>query len=97
MSTTVSIAWAFLALPLSADDESYEIAYLDSSAGRGLEVGGMDFLPDGSLALSTRRGQVWIVEDPMAADPADAGFRLFCEGLWEGLRAGAGRHVGVAR
>ena len=50
-----------------------------------LEIGGMDFLPDGRLAVSTRRGQVWIIDDPLDPDPKKARFHLFAEGLCEGL------------
>lgn len=63
----------------------YTVDYLRPPAGALLEVGGLDFLPDGRLVVATRRGQVWIVENPLAANPADARFTLFAEGLWEGL------------
>ena len=63
----------------------YRVDWLTPPPGSVLEVGGIDFLPDGRLALSTRRGQVWIVENPLAEDPADARFSLFAEGLQEGL------------
>jgi len=63
----------------------YDVDYLTPPDGEILEVGGMDFLPDGRLAISTRRGQVWLVENPLAEDPADARFTLFAEGLFEGL------------
>ena len=70
----------------SADEaEFFALDALTSPDGSVLEVGGMDFLPDGRLAVSTRRGQVWIVENPLADDPADARFHLFAEGLQEGL------------
>jgi len=69
--------------PTEAD--SYAVDYLTPPEGAILEVGGMDFLPDGRLALSTRRGQVWLVENPLAKDPKDAKFSLFAEGLNEGL------------
>jgi len=65
--------------------DSYALDYLTPPEGEAVEVGGMDFLPDGSLIVSTRRGQVWWIENPTAADPADARFHLFCEGLQEGL------------
>src|SRR5262245_20367604 len=67
------------------EGDSYPVDYLTPPDGAILEVGGMDFLPDGRLALSTRRGQVWIVENPLAKDPKDAKFTLFAEGLYEGL------------
>ena len=72
----------------ASEADHYAIDYLvppDDLVGAVLEVGGMDFLPDGRLVVSTRRGQVWIVEDALADDPSDASFSLFCEGLWEGL------------
>src|SRR5262249_31227130 len=59
--------------------------YLKPPDGAVLEVGGMDFLSDGRLLVSTRRGQVWLVDHPLDADPAAARFSLFAEGLDEGL------------
>lgn len=41
----------------------YAVDYLTPPSGEILEVGGMEFLPDGRLAVSTRRGQVWLVEE----------------------------------
>jgi glucose/arabinose dehydrogenase len=81
------IAALLLAATLGDPVESdfYAVDWLAPPQGSVLEVGGMDFLPDGRLALSTRRGQVWIVADPLAKDPKDARFTLFAEGLQEGL------------
>ncbi len=70
---------------LQTGEPPYTVDYLTPPEGDALEVGGMDFLPDGRLVVSTRRGQVWLVEEPLASDPADARFDLFVEGLWEGL------------
>jgi glucose/arabinose dehydrogenase len=47
-------------------------------------VTGMDWLPNGDLAVCTWRGEVWIVEQA-AGDPARARYRLFAEGLNEPL------------
>jgi glucose/arabinose dehydrogenase len=69
----------------AAEDTYYRVDHLTAPEGALLEVGGMDWLPDGRLALSTRRGQVWLVENALAADPRDARFSLFAEGLQEGL------------
>lgn len=63
----------------------YTVDHLLPPEGVVLEVGGMDFLSDGRLVVSTRRGQVWLVENALARDPADARFSLFAEGLDEGL------------
>jgi len=76
-----------LAVPSTQVSESdyYELDYLIPPSGEVLEVGGLDFFSDGRLACSTRRGQVWVVENPRTENPADARFHLFAEGLWEGL------------
>ncbi len=57
----------------------------DPPPGAVLEVGGLDWMSDGRLVLSTRRGQVWHVENPLARDIRDARFSLYAEGLDEGL------------
>ena len=51
------------------ETEFYPLDYLSPPDGEVLEVGGMDFLPDGSLLVSTRRGRVWWIENPTADDP----------------------------
>ncbi len=47
-----------------------------------LEVGGLAVLPDGTLGVATRRGDVFIVENPTSARPY---FRRFASGLHEVL------------
>ncbi|MEX2233058.1 MAG: c-type cytochrome [Cyclobacteriaceae bacterium] len=47
-----------------------------------LEVGGLTVMPDGNLALSTRRGDIFIVENPSSSTPY---FRKFASGLHEVL------------
>lgn len=76
-----------LALLMASGDESryWSVDYLSPPKGEVLEVGGMGFLPDGDLVVSTRRGQVWRISDPLAENPDDASFELICEGLNEGL------------
>jgi glucose/arabinose dehydrogenase len=63
----------------------WTIDYLSPPDGAVLEVGGMGFMEDGDMVVSTRRGQVWRIENPEATDPNDAVFTLICEGLHEGL------------
>ncbi|MCE9594345.1 MAG: DUF1080 domain-containing protein [Planctomycetes bacterium] len=83
---TLALA-SLAAAQVATVDESayYRVDYLTPPDGARVEVGGMDFLPDGRLVVSTRRGQVWLVSNPLAADPRDAKFQLFAEGLQEGL------------
>jgi cytochrome c551/c552/glucose/arabinose dehydrogenase len=47
-----------------------------------LEVGGLAVMPDGNLGVATRRGDVFIVENPTSARPY---FRRFATGLHEVL------------
>ncbi len=47
-----------------------------------LEVGGLAVMPDGNLGVATRRGDVFVVENPTSARPY---FRRFASGLHEVL------------
>jgi len=67
------------------ESDYWTLEHFTSPDGEILEVGGMDFLPDGRLVVSTRRGQVWTIENVLSDDPADAVFHLAAEGLHEGL------------
>lgn len=63
------------------ESDYYQIVDIPIPDNIELEVGGMDVLPDGSLAVCTRRGEVWIIEDPAG----EAEYSLFAEGLHEPL------------
>lgn len=84
MSALLGLVLALAQTPAQESD-FYAVDYFVPPSGERLEVGGFDFLPDGRLVVATRRGQVWLVDEPLAKDPADARFSLFCEGLHEGL------------
>ncbi|MEZ6196614.1 MAG: family 16 glycoside hydrolase [Planctomycetota bacterium] len=83
-----------LALPLAAqstvDEEarSYRLEEIPNPPGALLEVGGLDFLSDGRLVVSTRRGQVWIATGVLGNDLSKVNWSLFAEGLQDclGLR-----------
>ena len=68
-----------------AQNQYWTVDYLTQPSGEVLEVGGIGFLPDGDMVVSTRRGQVWRIDNPQAENPSDATFTLICEGLHEGL------------
>ncbi len=88
-ATLVSLALAAGAGPIANDPareaDYWDVRYYQPPEGSVLEIGGIGFLPDGRLVVSTRRGQVWLVDDPLAEDPAQSRFHLFAEGLQEGL------------
>ena len=50
-----------------------------------LEVGGLATLPDGSLAVCTRRGEVWIVSNPYVTGFERPIFKRFAHGMHEPL------------
>lgn len=67
------------------EDDYYQIVTIPVPENILLEVGGMTTLPDGRVALSTRRGDVWVVENPYMANGSVPKFTLFASGLHESL------------
>ncbi len=47
-----------------------------------LEVGGLAFTDDNQLGVSTRRGEIWLIDNPQSGQPT---FRRFAAGLHEPL------------
>lgn len=68
-----------------AEDDYYKIITLPIPEGVVLEVGGLAVMPDGRLAVSTRRGEVWLVENPTMASDTPPHFKRFAHGLHEAL------------
>jgi cytochrome c551/c552 len=64
------------------EEDFYRIVKLSAPEGTLLEVGGLAVLPNGDLGVTTRRGDVFIVENPTSARPH---FRKFASGLHEVL------------
>ena len=53
--------------PDPAEAEYYKITTLPTPAGTALEVGSVELLPNGKVALGTRRGEVWIASNAQNA------------------------------
>jgi len=53
--------------------------------GVAMEVGGLDVLPDGRLAVAIRKGEVWLIENPSAESVEFMEMRPFAVGLHEPL------------
>lgn len=64
------------------EEDFFKIAKVSSPEGTILEVGGLCTLPNGDIAVTTRRGDIFIVENPSSAKPY---FRKFASGLHEVL------------
>ena len=67
------------------EDDYYKIITLPAPEDILLEVGGLTTLPDGRIAVCTRRGDVWTVENPYMEDGASPRYKLFASGLHEAL------------
>ncbi len=81
------IAVSFSPLDVSAqetpkEEDFYKIVKLPAPETALLEVGGLVTLPNGNLGVSTRRGDVYIVENPTSSRPY---FKKFASGLHEAL------------
>lgn len=72
------------ATPLTEED-FYQIITVPIPAGIALEVGGLAQMPDGRLAVSTRVGDVWIIENPTMSNSSKPYYKLFASGLHEPL------------
>jgi cytochrome c551/c552 len=62
------------------EEDFFKILRVSSPEGTILEVGGLTVLPNGDLGISTRRGDIYIVENPTGLRPY---FRKFASGLHE--------------
>ena len=85
----LGIATAFAqkdtAVHVQKEDDFYKILSVPIPDNILLEVGGMTFLPNDELAVSTRRGEVWIISNPYMKNGAMPRYRLFAQGMHEVL------------
>jgi glucose/arabinose dehydrogenase len=72
---------------VSAEDEYYRIVTVDIPDGVVLEVGAMEWMPDGRLAVATRRGDIYMVAGALEppGSKSKATFALWASGLAETL------------
>ncbi len=85
----VRLAFALLLAASSAHgadrSDAYRTVALEHPADLALEAGGLARMPGGKLAVATRRGEVWIAENPYAADGRGVKWRQFASALHEPL------------
>ncbi len=82
-ATLLSLGMATAALAQDsspAESDLYKIVKISTPEGIVLEIGGVTSLPNGDVAVSTRRGDVWVIENPSSPRPH---FRKFASGLHE--------------
>lgn len=67
-------------------DKYYKITPLPVPDGVVLEAGALEMMPDGKLAVSTRRGEIYMVTNPKASSQeTDTTFKRYAHGLHEVL------------
>ncbi|WP_221930002.1 plastocyanin/azurin family copper-binding protein [Fodinibius sediminis] len=70
---------------IPSESDYYEIVDIPIPDDIVLEVGGMDLMPNGNIAVCTRRGEVWIIENTEQLGSQPPRYKLFAEGLHEPL------------
>lgn len=68
---------------VKTEQDFYEIKTLPIPADIKLEVGGIATMPDGRIAVSTRRGEIWIIENPYQKENHQAYYHKFASGMHE--------------
>lgn len=84
-SLMLGIGGTVLAADQLAESAYYTLETLPIPEGVVLEVGALELLPDGKLAVGSRRGEIWLVEQALAGDVSQARFTQFAHGLHEVL------------
>lgn len=67
---------------IKAEREFYAVTTVPTPSDPPIEVSGLELMPDGKLAVATRRGEIWMVTNP--ADPAPI-WKRWAHGLHEPL------------
>src|SRR5262249_26961770 len=65
------------------EEEYYRMIRLPIPEHIVLEAGALEFLPDGRLAIGTRRGEIYFLDNPLSEKPEDAFYFQFARGLHE--------------
>lgn len=92
-----SMRWASLSLILTLacsgfvagqdakESDFYRITTFDIPEKEVLEAGAFQIMSDGRMAVATRRGEVWMIKDPLAEKITASQFSRFAHGLHEPL------------
>jgi len=85
MTTLLALLLAVAPQKAHPEDEYYPMHRFTPPAGEVIEAGGLAMMPDGRLAVSTRRGEIWMVEKPFATPASEAKWSRWAHGLHEVL------------
>ncbi|MFN0053154.1 MAG: hypothetical protein ACKV0T_13300 [Planctomycetales bacterium] len=67
------------------ENDYYQITTFQIPEGVVLEASAFQLMPDGRLAVASRRGEIWMIRDPFAPEVKSAQFQRFAHGLHEVL------------
>lgn len=67
------------------EDDYYRMIRFNIPPHINLEAGGIELMPDGKLAVSTRRGDIYLLDEPFADPPEDIRWTKYAGGLHEVL------------
>lgn len=83
----VLLAMLTISPSLRAAEEAdyYRITKMQTPEDEVLEASGFQLMPDGRLAVCTRRGEVWMIDSPHAESIPASSFHLYARGLHEPL------------
>ncbi len=70
---------------LPTEDDYYPITRFEILPGEVIEASSFQLLPDGRMAVASRRGEIWLIQDPFAKEVRAAQFQRFAQGLHEVL------------
>ena len=69
----------------ATEDDYYKLLTFTPPPGEVLEPGALEVLPDGKVAIGTRRGEIWLLDNAYQGDPKKVHFSRFAHGLHEVL------------
>jgi glucose/arabinose dehydrogenase len=98
-SLVVALAFLILAAPADAqgkkkkpqpavpagEDDYYKLLRFEVPPGEVLEAGAIEIMSDGKVAVGTRRGEIWMIDNAYDPDPKKVKFTRFAHGLHEVL------------
>lgn len=85
LSATLLLTTLFAQAEDPKESDYYTITPITAPEGTSIEAGGIELLPGGVVAVCTRRGQIWTVENAWEHPAKPAKWNLFAEYLHEPL------------
>ncbi|MCA8998887.1 MAG: hypothetical protein KDA80_17945 [Planctomycetaceae bacterium] len=74
-----------VAQELPSEDDYYPITRFEVPEGVVLEASSFQLMPDGKVAVASRRGEIWMISEPFAKEVDASHFSRFAHGLHEVL------------